>query len=1571
MDLYQRPPIASHPSSRHVHASSSSSATTSAQVGDLPLRSPRLPPSPRTSSKQFSRSIVPPRLNSNRSDPPRTPSPKRDRKGKGKQAVRPATARHIRSGSDITEEEEDGRRHSHGLSWNTTTRDSVVDNLLFSLDSMPHGDFGDGDFETSADADRTRFLSELSTNGFQMSMPSRSRGHTQSSSTSDLTDSSASNFATPKGRRSNSTTDFQQKTPPKKNGLGITKGITEGEQESKSIAERRSEDKGHPGLAQVPSRLATSTRSMSTESMRREEAASVLTRGRPVPSVHSKYESPTDAAAPEPFIAGGPRNMQNPTASGPVYVNPAPPKTPKTTTGGSTIRKVTTQPDLRSVNNSDNHLVPQVIRDQAAEFVRTSSMLESAGLVPPAVPERIAPSPDPSRRRDHSPLKEKPGFFKRVFGGSSRVVSNPMERPLSKQVSAATLANDQSESRKGSLSQASPVVPPGTAKGDSKQTPSASTTSHPPLSLNKKPSFFRRRKKSFNENVPPPMPANAAITQADLMKKAHEPAPSISSLRKEMAPFLSVDTNGSRPPTANSRAEDSDNPDLFHTGYTADAPLTLNTRSPLSREQTVKPQDSPTKIKVKKRTMDALITTSPVVRPAKVRSVSAATSTSTLREHKRERSAVSPLSSSRSEVFHDTFENNGDSTSIRDVSAVQSSEDLRDFSAGTNVSLSMDDPLWAGVARRPSSPEKRLGRVVLKDDKDFVVSPVSSPNLSKKGSQSEMLLPAVQVEGTSIPRSVTDPAIIAVPSPTIQVPLEMVDEGAEYRERARRIFDGNEEDVPKLDAAAWMGERSTLSSRTLTAYMELFDFAGMNILAALRMLCGKLVLRGETQQFDRIINALSSRWVQCNPNHGFKAQDVVHTLCYSLILLNTDMYLADITEKMSRSAYVKNTLPTIKRVVLDAAPTSFDDTLKPMAHNLRPGMPWTDSSTSSMSGASSNITSGPTSPMPDTPRSGTPNGENIRRLSIRPGMSRNDSEGPVTPDSATGFGINALVNTPGPNFLRGWESEIETVLKAFFASIKAEKLPLHGAVMTDLPLGNRNLSVVDLHNTVQRTGSIISKAPSENQSYRPKNDLRSMTMRWGANRNVRNNGRPKPYAASTIASSRTSFDDNTSGFWSPSAQSSKFSFGKTLTSPSVGSFGHYVDPYKHSIGFANALSEAIIREETSPGGLSGDNDSFVVPGGLLEDESLALEGAPWAKEGLVKHKHHLETPDRKAKERSWNDCFAVISKGKLTLFAFGQKPSTSSNTLKKSFTKSGKAASVSGSTTVGGGDWMENAEQLESFILRQTIASVLPPPGYSKVRPHVWALSLPSGAVHLFQVGTPDIAKEFMSAANYWSARLSKEPLAGGVSNVEYGWSDRVINTALLPADLREGGASSGPPVSLHNHTGPGGHAHTLSTDRSRSSLQSSIRGSMDTGSRSVANTKARLPGDRVQLNEWIPPTQSLMASALMEVDQLRALKAYVEGEEEELRRHMGLKGGIELAYSPRSANFGKAMGNWQRKSDYLLREIVKFRTYCDALGKAREAREEVLKRRGAANGASPVVGGGGGGSGGVSPVVG
>lgn len=516
------------------------------------------------------------------------------------------------------------------------------------------------------------------------------------------------------------------------------------------------------------------------------------------------------------------------------------------------------------------------------------------------------------------------------------------------------------------------------------------------------------------------------------------------------------------------------------------------------------------------------------------------------------------------------------------------------------------------------------------------------------------------------------------------------------------------------------------------------------------------------------------------------------------------------SQKMTRGQFLKNTMATIRRGLADVPGTPLE--ARPAHHTLpnRSSALFTAGEALLATGIS--ITFPLTKEKTVEPRAsldfGRPN-----RNSTKPGGLGNISP-KIFDDTSLDYDMDgglALVNAPISGGIRMWETQVETILKDFYASVKATALPLHGASKEKVNEahghGGGTLSVFG-SGMLRRSPSTISKAGSERNESSSR-----LNTKWAA----KNRSRPKLYNGSYAGSSRTSLEDRS--LWSPSASStwSKYSLDKTQTSMSATSlgsvFGHA--DYQQSIGFANALSHAIIREEAS--GTTADEASSA----HVEDDGLELAGAPWAKEGMIKHKHHLEGLGKKAKNRVWTECFAVITKGNLKMFLFN----------------TGKSAHSGG--VVGGGNWTENAQPIGTFLLRHTIASALPSPGYSKTRPHVWALSLPNGAVHLFQAGTDEIIKEWVTTANYWSARLSKEPLVGGVSNVEYGWGG-----CIADIEITSTAATFGP----------------------RPSLQESIRSSIDHGSM----VRPRLPGDKVAIAEWTPPGQSMMASPLSEADQLK-----------------------------------------------------------------------------------------------------
>ncbi|KZF24576.1 hypothetical protein L228DRAFT_99545 [Xylona heveae TC161] len=1171
-------------------------------------------------------------------------------------------------------------------------------------------------------------------------------------------------------------------------------------------------------------------------------------------------------------------------------------------------------------------------------------------LMVPTVLDPPAPSPTISFHKQSPvavppastpPAKSRPGFFRRVFGSSK---TSPLQRNMSAPQLPPVGLLSQSRSRPGSQGKVeSPASQPSPAPRAISDENTPITARTQPSTLNKKPSsFFRRRKRSISvQNAPPVVPS---LLQPPSFTDQAIPDPSpVSSLRTAMNPYLRGDDQraGKKPEakvenaTVNDKEEEEeDRPRGFSPGYQPHKNATI--RAVKSAEEEGDDVATPSRRKEKRSPLPNF-DNAPRSRSSDNgthgRSKPEVYEGSFLHDnseeeedeehdddhpHHLDRSAgpdavktsagPTPVMSENQAAGSRQKSKLGDlvpqpSLLVPDAGMQKSQSDSA-LSIGANNRTGSGERKKQTIGSDRSSPTPQDGRLTPHSGLSL---PLEGPTLSTKASVSSISdyksaasLPIVQID---------DEEIIKQESTTTKDATEQKKEITEEdRERAQDIFDGGERFVSKVQAAGWLGDATLVSERTRIAFMELFDWSSMSILFSMRSLCSKLVLRGETQQVDRILDAFASRWCECNPNHGFKAKDVVHTIAYSLLLLNTDLHLADIESKMTRNQFIKNTVPTVRRVALDSAPGEVE-TIRASTTPSRGPIPWVEPG--SLGERASTL--------PPETKERRPSNEGTRptqtllkRFSQASGQDEVFGERPFDE-------CGPLVNKPFTGSEKAWEFLIEAILRACYNSIRQNRLPLHGVIGergTESQTSSSNNLSVNTHGVLRRSPSTISKAPSENFSFRGRPmDSRSTTGRLTS----KTRSRPRIYHHSTVSSSRTSLDDQSSVF-SPSTSSStwsKYSLGKVNSAYSVDTFvsGQLPGDYKQSIGFANALSQAIIREETA---YSGGSEESIRP--LLEDETLELAGAPWAKEGIIKHKHHLDAADKKSKDRTWTECFAVVEKGWMRLFSFHAKSASTRN-------KNRNRPAVGG--VVGGGNWSENAEDLGSFMLRHTIASALPPPGYSKSRPHVWALSLPSGAVHFFQVGTPEIVKEFVSTANYWSARLSKEPVMGGISNVEYGWSDAVINPALIGLDGSSGVPAAGPPA-------------PAATAGSRPSLQSSIRSSIDHGPLS----RARLPGDRVMISDWTPPQQSMMASVLLEEDQLSSLKAYVKNVETELQKHNELRSPLLLAFSPRHPNATKALANWERKSSYLLKEIVKFRTYIDSLNHAQTQKAQVYASR-------------------------
>ena len=1382
-------------------------------------------------------------------------------------------------------------RDSHDLSLTDNTRHSVVDNMLMSLNPDQPKAF-------SAPPDRLNFSSGSDAVGSQRQLHSSSTAsESYPISAADSPDQRSSQHGA-RGRRSDSSSNFQS-------GLGRIDSMHDNEptdvRRGKKFQVKRS-GRGHARQTSSKSSFGSTTldygqmaSQLKTADALNRRSASFdhgLGRGRvqsiaysgarpPMPNSVSQPQFYNDfEAAPTPTVPAGPRRDHSPgfppqTAPGapqmqrrnsnksakghtrkgtPQWENPNPPLASFISRRGSTQI-----PGLRaSRTTSPVRLATEPILNN--RFESNESRFESSGTRFDSGNSRF----EANLQQREAPA-HRPGFFRRVFGSSKTLTPSSSDIHLQATQSQAT--QTRSNSRNGT-----------TEPNRLHKAPAVEDLSNPskaaPPALQKKPSsFFRRRKKSISENIPPPtLPLDLQRNAAAVQMEEAQQSP-VTSLRKVMDPYLDGSTDDDHGPPSSShtnRLRGQTNVEPIYPPLDVSLASEIRPSQPRELPSPLLGAPSPNAYHTFLNDDSSVENRTPTESNSKAQSAAFEAAT----RPQRPSPVPHGLTSQRS-VSDDAVPKTHQASALR-----SSNRGLKDGLNSTGSSTKVPTP-----TRRPPSPQ----RSVSADDRMWLKAKESDDESSRKDrkrstedaelspsseyhSASSTMHPLKSGDEIRFPDSAkagdVSPKTIANKDHGLEMDSDEPTEGEKVM--ARRLFEGDESFATKETAASWLGDPSVARGRIRKAYMAHFKFKDLTILAALRGLCGKLYLKGEAQQVDRILDAFSSWWFTCNPHNGFKATDVVHTICYSLLLLNTDLHQAEIETKMTRSQFLKNILPTIRRVVTDAAPDAFTNS---RVSTLPPAKSW-------MADQSSGGTKGsvPASPTTLDIRRSFEGQRPVHRLSQRPSdQAANAVSQASTPiDFASSIGdCGPLVKTGFQGKLSSWENQIELVLKDFYNSIRQQPLPLLRNEAAEkaahpVPQPSSNSLSAMTNNILRRTPSMVSKTGSENVSYSRgrQNEGRLGTGRWTS----KTRSRPRLYPASTVASSRRSSFDEQSSVTSPSVTSawSKFSsFGRTQTSFSVDSLGSHYPPadFQQSIGFANALSQAIIREEHPS---AGEEESLrAAP--LLEDESLELAGAPWAKEGILKHKHHLEAIDKRAKDRNWVESFAVIEKGHMKLFSFNMN--AKSMRSRNKFKQSGGA--------VGGGNWMENAETLGSFVLRQTIASALPPPGYSKTRPHVWALSLPTGAVHLFQVGTPEIVKEFVTTANYWSARLSKEPLVGAISNIEYGWGEGVINTALLTGNHTENTPLAPSNMSIHSITRP--------------SLQSSIRSarsSMD----QARNFGPKLPGDKITINDWTPPQQSMVASALMEVDQLRQLMNYVRNIEEELQRHNELRGPMLLA---------------------------------------------------------------------------
>ncbi|CAL5091532.1 unnamed protein product [Urochloa decumbens] len=104
----------------------------------------------------------------------------------------------------------------------------------------------------------------------------------------------------------------------------------------------------------------------------------------------------------------------------------------------------------------------------------------------------------------------------------------------------------------------------------------------------------------------------------------------------------------------------------------------------------------------------------------------------------------------------------------------------------------------------------------------------------------------------------------------------------------------------------FLGDPDEFSLRVLKEFTETFDFTGAILDTALRTYLETFRLPGESQKIQRILEAFSERFFEQQTTGVFATKDAAFILCYSLIMLNTDLHNPQVKKKMSEEDFIRN-----------------------------------------------------------------------------------------------------------------------------------------------------------------------------------------------------------------------------------------------------------------------------------------------------------------------------------------------------------------------------------------------------------------------------------------------------------------------------------------------------------------------------------------------------------------------------------------------------------------------------------------------------------------------------------------
>ncbi|XP_035246511.1 uncharacterized protein LOC118212589 isoform X6 [Anguilla anguilla] len=182
------------------------------------------------------------------------------------------------------------------------------------------------------------------------------------------------------------------------------------------------------------------------------------------------------------------------------------------------------------------------------------------------------------------------------------------------------------------------------------------------------------------------------------------------------------------------------------------------------------------------------------------------------------------------------------------------------------------------------------------------------PEQTQQPLQPEQTQQPLQPEQTQQPLQPEQTQQVRPTDPAQACPPQVKENGVGVdREGARRLAERLHklQDVRRTEVVAHMDKDNEFSRAVGQEYLKLFDFTGQTLEQALRSFLKVVVLIGESQERERVLQHFAERFHDCNPD-GFSSSGAVLTLTCALMLLNTDLHGQNVGKPMSLSSFVSN-----------------------------------------------------------------------------------------------------------------------------------------------------------------------------------------------------------------------------------------------------------------------------------------------------------------------------------------------------------------------------------------------------------------------------------------------------------------------------------------------------------------------------------------------------------------------------------------------------------------------------------------------------------------------------------------